>query len=800
MSQKKSQNKSAILILGLIIIILVCIPFVLYAILHNRSEGVGYTIEARYYETEDKIVLSCLLYRPNPELYEGRRPAIVCIHGDLDSKETMKRYSEDLVRTGFVVLSYDQRGFGESEGTSQWGSPEYEIKDLQQLIDSLKSFDYVDRSAIGVVGLGYGGAVAIMGSVILSDTIGACFAINTYSNLTETFKNIEYESTQANFMEIISKYLGHIPDFFESNALTNEQYRNINGFVDLIEDIPALAGFENFIILEDDSLSFNQSALRRQSPAYYASNIANNSLYLAVGDEDLIYPNQFSRALRNLMREEYNTHAYYQVFEKVGPDLDTIELDNALVNFFNYKLRDIDPYKNDFLTPPYIPELGEIVEFDENFNDFSEFNNKNLFLSFLSFTQYLPLTFLIPFLIVIPLVYFFCVILFFMKDNVAKSAKASERIKKESIKPHGKEKSIIHRLDKGRIFEKSEEIDTRISYFYFLHNKKLGSLILLITIINFIFIPILGMFYFNFNTLIVWLIILVINAILSLMFFSMYDSWSWESDSTEKNNYQKDKSIPKENSPNDKFSLFVNFLKKKPFLQILFDLLVLLLVVVIIKYVIGFFQLELTDFGLNQIIFTLITASVVIFLIGMVLLFFDKRFLNPSNNFDHYGLSKKKMFKGLCFGVYIVQIPFLILIFSSYALTLPMPYTINSFSVFTICFPFLFLYFFGFELIFRSLIENKIVHDKGKYKLGEFIVGTLLYAQFMGIFGYLIFMNSYPSVLLLSGLPLSYSGLFGIIFAAFSVLGTLTYMITRTPVAPAISNTLSFIYILAILI
>ncbi len=158
------------------------------------------------------------------------------------------------------------------------------------------------------------------------------------------------------------------------------------------------------------------------------------------------------------------------------------------------------------------------------------------------------------------------------------------------------------------------------------------------------------------------------------------------------------------------------------------------------------------------------------------------------------------MFKGLCFGVYIVQIPLVILMFSSYILTLPMPYMINSYSSFTICFPFIFLYFFGFELIFRSLIETKIINNKWKYKIGEFIVGTLLYAQFMGIFGYLIFMNSYSGVMLLSGITLSYSGLFGILFAAFSIFGTLTYMITRTPVAPAISNALSFIFVLSILI
>ncbi len=800
MNQKKIQNKAAIFILGLVILIFICTPFVLYAIVHDNDEGSGFTLESRYLETNDGIILSCLIYRPNKELFEGERPAIVCIHGNLESKETMKRYSEDLARTGFVVLSYDQRGFGESEGISQWGSPDYEIKDLQRCIEYLKTLDFVDRSSIGVVGFGYGGAVAIMGAAILKDTIDACFAMSSYSNLTETFRKIEYKSIQANLIEIISKYLGFLPDFLESNELTDEQLTNIKGFVDLIKDIPSLAGFQNFIILEDNRLSFNQSALRLHSPAYYASNIPNNSLYLAVGEDDSIYPFEFSKSLRNFMKDTYNIHAYYHMFTNIDHALKVVEVDNALINFFNFKLRDIKPYKNDFLSPPYIPELGEIIEFDEEFNEYPKFDQPNIFLIFMNFINFFPISFLIPFSIVIILVYLFCVFLFFLKENVEKLAKPRKIKRKEYIKQRTEKKSIVRRLDKRRIFEKTADIEKRISRLYFFYNKKLGTFILLITTLNFILIPIFGMLYSNYNVLMIWLIILVVNAILSLIFFSTFEGWEWASESFEKDKSLKNKQIPKETSGKSKLSSFVDFLKKKQLLQVLLYLFVLFLVVASISFIIVPFQIRLTDVGLNQIISTLIIASVVVFLVGILLLMFDKKFLNPSNNFDYYGLSKKKMFKGLCFGVYIVQIPLVILMFSSYILTLPMPYMINSYSSFTICFPFIFLYFFGFELIFRSLIETKIINNKWKYKIGEFIVGTLLYAQFMGIFGYLIFMNSYSGVMLLSGITLSYSGLFGILFAAFSIFGTLTYMITRTPVAPAISNALSFIFVLSILI
>ncbi len=783
MNIKKFQNKKTLALLGVIIIGLICVPLVILAFVKYSN---GYTIERVYYEGHESIIIPGLIYRPNPETFQGKRPGVICLHDFFGSKETVDRFSEDLVRAGYVVLAYDQRGFGNSKEVSHLGDPNYEIKDLELSVEYLKLLEYVDENSIGLIGIGYGGALTIMGAGVLGTKINASFAMSSYSNLTECFQQITFNSIHGNIMRTISKYLGYIPNLYLNNELTEEQYVNVKGFLNLISSTPSMAAINKLIIMEDNKMSFNQTLLNLNSPinSIYASNIPNNSLYMAVGTEDQIFPNNFSESVVNLLLNDYNIEAGYRSFEDTGHNLESYKLDATLVNFFNLKLRNIPVPNNNYLANPVIPETDELLVFEELPREIAE--DENIFLAIYNLIKYIPLIILIPYIIsIVLLVILFAILFLLKKEDEINLARKRKTEKKEYVKKHKNQKTIVRRIGRKQTATKPVDLDDDLGESDYFYNKNIGVFILLITLANLIIIPTIGLSYIDMTILLLWLMILVSNIILSLLFFTKFEGWKWKA-STSREKNKKDKRTQK----------LIVFLRNNPFFQVIFYLLITFGVVLFIAFVISPIQFSLVEFGLNQIFSTLIITGIVMSLIALILLWFDKKYIHPTHTMENYVLSKKQIIKGLSFGIYIVQIPLILLIIISYILIIPMPFLSSAYSMVYIGLPFIFLFFFGFEVIFRTLIQEKI---KGN-KVGEFCIGTLFYAQFIGIFGYLIFMNSYSSVLVISGLPISYSGLFGLIFVLFAIIGTINYMITRTPVASSISNTLILFFILALVV
>ena len=74
------------------------------------------------------------------------------------------RYHEAFVARGFAVLVFDYRGFGASDGEPGWILPEAQIADIRSAIDFASAQPIIDRSRIGLFGMGGTGA----GNVIVS--------------------------------------------------------------------------------------------------------------------------------------------------------------------------------------------------------------------------------------------------------------------------------------------------------------------------------------------------------------------------------------------------------------------------------------------------------------------------------------------------------------------------------------------------------------------------------------------------------------------------------------------------------
>lgn len=96
-------------------------------------------------------------------------------------------------RAGYNVLTWDPRGFGESGGTVQVDSPEYEGRDVQALIDYVArqpeaQLDGAGDPRVGMSGASYGGGIQLVTAAIDSRLDAIAPVIAWHSLVTSLYK------------------------------------------------------------------------------------------------------------------------------------------------------------------------------------------------------------------------------------------------------------------------------------------------------------------------------------------------------------------------------------------------------------------------------------------------------------------------------------------------------------------------------------------------------------------------------------------------------------------------------------
>ena len=124
----------------------------------------------------------------------GRVPAILLAHGFGETKNAVRPEAEQLARAGFAVLTWSARGFGKSTGQIALDSPDYEVKDVEQLVSWLARqprvlLDHPGDPRVGIAGASYGGAIALLAAAY-DHRIDAIVPQITWNNLaTALFPN-----------------------------------------------------------------------------------------------------------------------------------------------------------------------------------------------------------------------------------------------------------------------------------------------------------------------------------------------------------------------------------------------------------------------------------------------------------------------------------------------------------------------------------------------------------------------------------------------------------------------------------
>ncbi len=154
--KEKGSGRTGKVILASTLLSLPFLPRLAAKAAEMEGRRKGFRMEQFKLTARDGTRLSAALYVPSGE---GPYPAVVMVHSWALSRWQCHLYAPYFASAGYVVLTYDCRGWGSSKGEVQCADPERELCDLVDAIDWLleKSGLPLMEGALGVTGISYGG-------------------------------------------------------------------------------------------------------------------------------------------------------------------------------------------------------------------------------------------------------------------------------------------------------------------------------------------------------------------------------------------------------------------------------------------------------------------------------------------------------------------------------------------------------------------------------------------------------------------------------------------------------------------
>src|SRR6185503_19712160 len=112
--------------------------------------------------TTEKVKICYSIFRPATASRSRRVPLIMHSHGWGGSRTKDPAAFDRFLKAGYGVLSFDQRGFGESGGHAYVENPAVEGRDVRKLVRLISRLGWVKRDGrgdprMGAIGGSYGG-------------------------------------------------------------------------------------------------------------------------------------------------------------------------------------------------------------------------------------------------------------------------------------------------------------------------------------------------------------------------------------------------------------------------------------------------------------------------------------------------------------------------------------------------------------------------------------------------------------------------------------------------------------------
>jgi uncharacterized protein len=99
-----------------------------------------------------------------PENFKKPLPGLIFIHGWKSNQAGNTKRATEISKLGFICLTIDLRGHGESEGAIDQFSREDHLEDIKVAYKYLSELTDVNPSKIGIIGSSYGGYLSAVAS------------------------------------------------------------------------------------------------------------------------------------------------------------------------------------------------------------------------------------------------------------------------------------------------------------------------------------------------------------------------------------------------------------------------------------------------------------------------------------------------------------------------------------------------------------------------------------------------------------------------------------------------------------
>lgn len=286
------------------------------------------------------------LYRPVST--NQKLPAIVMAHGYNCIKELyLDKFAEVFAKNGHVVLVFDNRNFGDSDGeVRQELDPWQQIRDYRNAITFMQTQSFVDPNKIGIWGTSYSGGHVLVVAAIdkrVKCVVSQVPTISGWQGMLRRTQPGDWEKLRKQFYEDrISRFLGKAPKLVPmisdpaSNGVASHASADVWEF------------FTGKNAPKADQWRFkkwhNEITLRsiemysEYEPGSYIERIAPTPLLMLVAENDVVAVTDEALDAFNRAREIKKLHifsgghfsAYIEQFES---------LSNEAVNWFNQFLK-----------------------------------------------------------------------------------------------------------------------------------------------------------------------------------------------------------------------------------------------------------------------------------------------------------------------------------------------------------------------------------------------------------------------------------------------------------------------------
>jgi len=220
------------------------------------KHAVSRTID-RSFVSSSGLRLAARVYLPAPE--RDIKTGIVFCHGFGGVKEgTPLGLCDKLALAGYTALSFDYRGFGESEGPRGHLVPQEQTEDAIRAVEFLSKDFGVDPDRLGVYGTSFGGGIALMAAAEMPKIKAAFVTVPVvsgdqwlravcryyeYLDLKERAHTALLEKEQNGHMTMVDRFDLVPPDPKSRDRHVTAQQFSLESFIHVVNHDPlAVAG------------------------------------------------------------------------------------------------------------------------------------------------------------------------------------------------------------------------------------------------------------------------------------------------------------------------------------------------------------------------------------------------------------------------------------------------------------------------------------------------------------------------------------------------------------------------------